>query len=73
MTAIARAFANATGQDYPVTAEGEQHRGQARMAYRLAASNAERLMFVRGLGWHTWDGTRWAVDDKDAATNCCGS
>lgn len=69
MTAIARAFANATGQDYPGTVEGEQHRGQARMAYRLAAANSSRLMFVRGLGWHTWDGTRWAVDDKDAATN----
>lgn len=47
---------------------GEQLRGQARFAYRLAASHASKLMFVRGLGWHVWDGTRWAVDEKDAAT-----
>lgn len=48
--------------------EGEQHHGQARMAYRLAATHAEKLMFVRGLGWHIWDGTRWAPDEKDEAT-----
>ena len=47
---------------------GEQHRGQARMAYRLASACKSKLMFVRGLGWHTWDGTRWAVDEKDTAT-----
>lgn len=39
---------------------GERHRGQARMAYRLAEAYAERLMYVHGLGWHYWDGTRWA-------------
>lgn len=47
--------------------EGEQHRGQARIAYRLAAANSDRLMYVRGLGWHVWDGTRWAVDERDRA------
>lgn len=50
------------------TSPGEQHRGQARIAYRLATSNAGRLMFVRGLGWHTWDGARWRADEKDHAT-----
>ena len=47
---------------------GEQHRGQARIAYRLAAAYRSKLMFVRGLGWHVWDGTRWAADEKDTAT-----
>jgi putative DNA primase/helicase len=47
---------------------GEQHRGQARIAYRLAAEYSSRLMYVRGLGWHVWDGARWAVDEKDQAT-----
>lgn len=47
---------------------GEQHRGQARIAYRLADACASRLMFVRGMGWHVWDGHRWAADEKDHAT-----
>lgn len=45
------------------------HRGHARMAYRLAAANKHRLMYVRGLGWHIWDGKRWAEDEKDTAKN----
>ncbi|HET7386139.1 MAG TPA: phage/plasmid primase, P4 family [Nocardioidaceae bacterium] len=44
-----------------------QHRGQARMAYRLAAAYDDRLMFVHGIGWHRWDGRRWAEDDQGAA------
>ncbi|WP_434619289.1 DNA primase family protein [Arthrobacter sp. A5] len=52
-----------------LAAEGEQHRGQARMAYRLAAAYGSRLMYVRGIGWHIWDGQRWAEDEKDAAKN----
>ncbi|MGG5753182.1 DNA primase family protein [Zafaria sp. Z1313] len=67
MTELARAFAAATDQPYFNAADGEKHRGQARMAYRLAAANASRLMFVRGIGWHVWDGTRWAVDERDTA------
>lgn len=47
---------------------GEQHRGQVRIAYRLARANAHNLMFVRGFGWHTWDGTRWIRDEKDYAS-----
>lgn len=50
-----------------LAAEGEQHRGQARMAYRLASVCASSLMFVRGIGWHVWDGQRWAEDDRDTA------
>lgn len=49
--------------------EGERHRGQARMAYRLAAAYRSKLMYVRGIGWHVWDGKRWAEDEKDTAKN----
>lgn len=44
------------------------HRGQARMAYRLADTYAGRLLHVGGLGWHAWDGERWAPDATGAAT-----
>jgi len=47
---------------------GEQHRGQVRIAYRLARANTRNLMYVRGLGWHVWDGTRWTPDEKDYAS-----
>lgn len=43
------------------------HRGQVRIAYRLAHSHAHRLLHVHGLGWHAWDGTRWREDDAGAA------
>jgi putative DNA primase/helicase len=46
----------------------EQHRGQLRMAERLAARFAGRLLHAHGLGWHYWDGTRWALDKDGAAT-----
>jgi putative DNA primase/helicase len=46
----------------------EVHRGQARMAYRLAADYRDRLLHVTGIGWHCWDGQRWAADDTGAAT-----
>lgn len=45
-----------------------RHRGQARFAYVLADTYADRLMHVHGLGWHHWDGRRWAVDDRGHAT-----
>ncbi len=44
------------------------HHGQARFAYRLAASHAGRLLHVYGVGWHWWDGSRWAADDRGEAT-----
>lgn len=47
--------------------EESQHHGQARMAYRLAAAYSGRLLHVHGLGWHTWDGTRWTLDERGAA------
>lgn len=47
----------------PPSLEGE-HRGQLRMAYRLADAYAGRLIHVHGVGWMTWDGTRWADDER---------
>lgn len=46
----------------------EPHRGQTRMAYRLAAEFKDRLMFVYGIGWHRWDGTKWVQDQNGIAT-----
>lgn len=51
----------------PARAESEVHSGQVRVAYRLAAACADQLMFVSGIGWHAWDGTRWALDERGAA------
>ena len=48
-------------------ATDEQHTGQLRMAYRLAERFADRLLYVHGIGWHWFDGTRWAVDDTGRA------
>lgn len=39
------------------------HSGQVRIAYRVAAGYEHRLLHVHGIGWHYWDGTRWALDD----------
>lgn len=51
----------------PVSGSGEQHSGQVRMAYRLAASHVDRLLHVHGIGWHYFDGQRWAEDDAGHA------
>ena len=51
----------------PVSGSGEHHSGQVRMAYRLAASHVDRLLYVHGLGWHWFDGTRWTQDDSGHA------
>lgn len=48
-------------------ADGELHSGQVRMAYRLAVAWAGRLLFVYGIGWHYWDGRRWAEDNQGRA------
>lgn len=42
-------------------------RGQTRIAYLLAERWKGRLLHVHGLGWHYWDGRRWAFDDKRRA------
>lgn len=51
------------GAEDALPTAAEAHSGQVRMAYRLAASYVDRLLYVSGLGWLHWDGCRWAVDD----------
>lgn len=46
------------------------HRGQARIAYRLAERYQDKLLHVAGIGWHSWDGRRWAADDRGEAKRC---
>lgn len=43
------------------------HRGQARIAYRLAAEHQDKLLYVAGIGWLYWDGTRWFADKTEYA------
>lgn len=50
-----------------ITTPDGDHSGQVRMAYRLAARYAGRLLHVPGLGWHAWDGKRWAPDENGKA------
>ena len=45
--------------------DSEPHRSQVRFALRLAAAEVDRLLHVPGLGWHAWDGARWAADTGD--------
>jgi len=51
----------------PRPAEGEAHRGQVRIAYRVAEAHRDRLLHVADVGWHCWDGARWALDKDGAA------
>jgi putative DNA primase/helicase len=44
----------------------EQHRGQMRFAERFCSRFRGRLLHAHGIGWHEWDGTRWAAC-KDGA------
>lgn len=46
----------------------ETHRGQLRMAERLVDEHRDALRHVHGIGWHRWDGGRWARDLDGAAT-----
>ncbi|MFD7443908.1 phage/plasmid primase, P4 family [Streptomyces sp. NPDC059909] len=43
-----------------------RHRGQLRMAERFLEEHAEALRHVHGIGWHQWDGARWAADEQRA-------
>lgn len=42
--------------------EDQNLRSHARIAARLAQYAAQDLLYVRGTGWHYWDGKRWAID-----------
>ena len=45
---------------------GRMPEGQMRMALGVANFYADKLLFVHGVGWHFWDGKRWAYDDIGA-------
>ena len=45
-----------------VRAAGDGHNGLVLMAHRFAVENEGRLMHVPGIGWHAWDGRRWAAE-----------
>jgi len=51
---------------YSGTKVDEVHSGQVRMAYRLAEHYADQLLYVYGIGWLSWDGTRWSDGDPGA-------
>lgn len=44
----------------------ERHRGHLRMAERFVTEHADHLRHVHGIGWHCWDGARWAADEQRA-------
>lgn len=68
VTEIAMTQTVATPEGSAAELAVEVHRGQPRMAYRLARDYRGRLLHVTGLGWHEWDGQRWARDESGAAT-----
>ncbi|WP_120520504.1 DNA primase family protein [Arthrobacter celericrescens] len=59
--------AEAFTDDMPGESPDLVFRGQLRIAYRLAAEHADKLMYVHGLGWHWWYGNRWVEDHTGRA------
>ena len=43
------------------------HAAQLGMAVKLGKLFAGKLIHVNGIGWHSWDGKRWAPDNSGAA------
>ncbi len=64
---IVKLAAARNGSELDCESERVVHRGQVRMAYRLADQYADKLLFVPKIGWHAWDGKRWPLDEKGAA------
>ncbi|MFI5805794.1 phage/plasmid primase, P4 family [Streptomyces sp. NPDC051561] len=48
------------------SARPEQHRGHLRMAERFIEEHTDNLRYVHNVGWHRWDGSRWAPDEQRA-------
>lgn len=40
--------------------------GQTRLAEHFALTQTGKFLHVHGIGWHFWDGSRWALDEGDA-------
>lgn len=43
------------------------HSGHLGMAVKLGKQFGNKLLYVNGVGWHRWDGKRWAPDGNGAA------
>jgi putative DNA primase/helicase len=43
------------------------HSGHLGMAYKMGRQFRDKLLYVNGIGWHRWDGKRWARDGNGAA------
>ena len=43
------------------------HSGHLGMAYKMGLQFRDKLLYVNGIGWHRWDGKRWARDGNGAA------
>ncbi len=56
-----------TRQPSPRQQHDDQHRGQLRFAQRLVAERHHQLRYVHNVGWHCWDGARWARDANGEA------
>jgi len=52
----------------PTQYEANEHSGQVRMAYRLCDKYTGALLHVHGIGWHYYDGKRWARDHGESVT-----
>jgi putative DNA primase/helicase len=46
---------------------GIKHSGHLGMAVKLGQQFKGKLLYVNGIGWHRWDGRRYARDDTGAA------
>jgi putative DNA primase/helicase len=68
VTGLQQAAADAWGLTPELPTRNEQHRGQVRIAYRLRHAYRHQLLHVGNVGWHVWDGTRWARDERGDAT-----
>jgi putative DNA primase/helicase len=47
----------------------DRHSGNARFAYRMLRHYRGEFIYVHGVGWHRWDGTRWKPDYDAAAAS----
>lgn len=45
--------------------EAKVHRKHVRVAHEFVGDHLGDLLYVVGIGWHHWDGARWAVDLGD--------
>jgi putative DNA primase/helicase len=53
--------------DEEVVDEEVKHSGHLGMAIKLGQQFDGKLLYVNGIGWHRWDGKRWAPDGDGAA------